>query len=90
MQTTDSINNISVMHNLGFFTKKGLLKEKLLGYAGILNSLNHIIKSRKVIQSNRKISDDINNEEPFKLNRFGKNKMHNNSSKMLPLISMEQ
>jgi len=43
---------------LGFFTKKGLLKEKLLGYAGILNSLNHIIKSRKVIQSNRKISDD--------------------------------
>lgn len=43
---------------LGFFIKKGLLKEKILGYAGVLMSLNHIIKSRKVIQSNRKISDE--------------------------------
>jgi len=43
---------------LGFFIKKGLLKEKILGYAGVLMSLNHIIKSRKVIQSTRKISDE--------------------------------
>jgi len=43
---------------LGFFIKKGLIKEKIHSYISILMSLEHIIKNRKIIQSKRKINDD--------------------------------
>ncbi len=43
---------------LGFFLRKGLIKEKIWSYVSILILLNHIIKCRKMIQLNRKVADN--------------------------------
>tara|TARA_Y100000590_G_scaffold86224_1_gene96602 strand:+ start:12712 stop:13764 length:1053 start_codon:yes stop_codon:yes gene_type:complete len=42
---------------LGFYLKKGILKEKLSSYLSIIKTFNHIRKERKKIQKIRKIHD---------------------------------